>query len=153
MVSFLNSIHTPLTQHVLDTHGTLDKYIGDGMMAFWNAPIEIPDHLRQLSARLSECSKRSRDDERRRFANPRGPPRDRDWNTTGPACVGNVGSKQRFDYSAIGDTVNAAARIEPLCKDMKVRILGFERCRGGSSPISPCFSRAGWQSCGDASRK
>jgi adenylate cyclase len=124
VVSFLNSIHTPLTQHVLDTHGTLDKYIGDGMMAFWNAPIEIPDHVRaalrtalrmqQTIEEMNQATQSPKSNERLAIGI---------GIHTGPACIGNVGSEQRFDYSAIGDTVNTAARIEPLCKDMKLGIL------------------------------
>src|SRR4051794_27130978 len=132
VVGFLNSIHTPLTQHVLDTAGTLDKFMGDGMMAFWNAPVEVPDHVRAalrcalqmqrtveiIGERLgAEASAQGRS----------APPLSIGIGIhTGPACVGNVGSEQRFDYSAIGDTVNAAARIEPLCKTFKVGILVSE---------------------------
>ncbi|HEX8665664.1 MAG TPA: adenylate/guanylate cyclase domain-containing protein [Beijerinckiaceae bacterium] len=129
VVGFLNSIHTPLTDHVLEAGGTLDKYMGDGMMAFWNAPVEVPDHVRAaLRAALAMQRTVAAVDERfRTEAVERG-------ETpgalaigigihTGPACVGNVGSLQRFDYSAIGDTVNAAARIEPLCKTFRVGIL------------------------------
>ena len=123
-MSFLNSIHTPLTQHVLDTHGTLDKYIGDGMMAFWNAPIEIPDHVR---AALRTALRMQQTIEEMNQATQSAEPNERlaigIGIHTGPACIGNVGSEQRFDYSAIGDTVNTAARIEPLCKDMKLGIL------------------------------
>jgi adenylate cyclase len=123
VVSFLNSIHTPLTQHVLDTNGTLDKYIGDGMMAFWNAPIEVPDHVRAALRAALRMQKTIEE----MNADASHPPNDRlsigIGIHTGPACVGNVGSQQRFDYSAIGDTVNSAARIEPICKDMKVGIL------------------------------
>jgi adenylate cyclase len=124
VVSFLNSIHTPLTQHVLDTHGTLDKYIGDGMMAFWNAPIEVPDHVR---AALRTALRMQQTIEQMNQASPSAKTSERlaigIGIHTGPACVGNTGSQQRFDYSAIGDTVNTAARIEPLCKDLKVGIL------------------------------
>jgi adenylate cyclase len=124
VVSFLNSVHTPLTQHVLDTSGTLDKYIGDGMMAFWNAPIEVPDHVRaalRAALRMQQTIEQIN-------ADPSSPQAGECLAIgiaihTGLACVGNVGSMQRFDYSAIGDTVNAAARIEPLCKEMKVGIL------------------------------
>jgi adenylate cyclase len=124
VVSFLNSIHTPLTQHVLETNGTLDKYIGDGMMAFWNAPIEVPDHVR---AALRTALRMQNTIEQMNETNP--PVKFAERLAigigihTGPACVGNIGSMQRFDYSAIGDTVNTAARIEPLCKDMKLGIL------------------------------
>ena len=129
VVGFLNSIHTPLTEHVLDSGGTLDKYMGDGMMAFWNAPVEVPDHVRAaLRAALAMQRTVAAVDERLRAeAVARG---EKPGALaigigihTGPACVGNVGSMQRFDYSAIGDTVNAAARIEPLCKTFRVGIL------------------------------
>jgi adenylate cyclase len=129
VVGFLNSIHTPLTQHVLDGGGTLDKFIGDGMMAFWNAPVEVPDHVRAALRAALAMQRTIRDmDERLRFeagvhGGPGGTLAIGIGIHTGPACVGNIGSEQRFDYSAIGDTVNSAARIEPLCKELKVGIL------------------------------
>ena len=129
VVGFLNSIHTPLTQHVLDGGGTLDKFIGDGMMAFWNAPVEVPDHVRAALRAALAMQRTIRDmDERLRFeagvhGGPGGTLAIGIGIHTGPACVGNIGSEQRFDYSAIGDTVNSAARIEPLCKELKVEIL------------------------------
>jgi adenylate cyclase len=124
VVSFLNSIHTPLTQHVLDTNGILDKYIGDGMMAFWNAPIETRDHVR---AALRTALRMQQTIEQMNATGPLPQGEERlaigIGIHTGLACVGNVGSVQRFDYSAIGDTVNTAARIEPLCKELKLGIL------------------------------
>jgi adenylate cyclase len=132
VVGFLNTIHTPLTAHVLDTGGTLDKYMGDGMMAFWNAPVEVKDHVRAaLRAALRMQRTVAEMDERLRAAAAAGKPAPGPLAIgigihTGPACVGNVGSMQRFDYSAIGDTVNAAARIEPLCKTFRVGILVSE---------------------------
>jgi adenylate cyclase len=132
VVGFLNSIHTPLTQHVLDTAGTLDKFMGDGMMAFWNAPVEVPDHVRaalrcalQMQRTVEVIGERLGAEAAAQGRSA--PPLSIGIGIhTGPACVGNVGSEQRFDYSAIGDTVNAAARIEPLCKTFKVGILVSE---------------------------
>jgi adenylate cyclase len=129
VVGFLNTIHTPLTQHVLDSGGTLDKFMGDGMMAFWNAPVPVPDHVRAALRAALAMQRTIRDMDARLQAESRERGVDPDALAigigvhTGPACVGNIGSRQRFDYSAIGDTVNAAARIEPLCKTLGVGIL------------------------------
>jgi adenylate cyclase len=129
VVGFLNSIHTPLTQHVLDTAGTLDKFMGDGMMAFWNAPVEVPDHVRAALRCALLMQRTIQDIEARLRAEAEAQGKTATGVSigigihTGPACVGNIGSQQRFDYSAIGDTVNAAARIEPLCKTFRVGIL------------------------------
>lgn len=132
VVAFLNSIHTPLTQHVLDSGGTLDKFMGDGMMAFWNAPVEVPDHVRAALRAALEMQRTVQDMQARLQAEAAaggGPAATLAVGIgihTGPAAVGNIGSAQRFDYSAIGDTVNAAARIEPLCKSFGVGILVSE---------------------------
>jgi adenylate cyclase len=129
VVGFLNSVHTPLTQHVLDTGGTLDKFMGDGMMAFWNAPVEVPDHVRAALRCALLMQRTIQDIEARLRAEAEAQGKTATGVSigigihTGPACVGNIGSQQRFDYSAIGDTVNAAARIEPLCKTFRVGIL------------------------------
>jgi adenylate cyclase len=129
VVGFLNSVHTPLTQHVLDSGGTLDKFMGDGMMAFWNAPVEVPDHVRAaLRAALAMQQTIATIDQDLKASamapnQPAGSLAIGIGIHTGPACVGNIGSMQRFDYSAIGDTVNTAARIEPLCKSFRVGIL------------------------------
>ena len=132
VVGFLNSVHTPLTQHVLDTGGTLDKFMGDGMMAFWNAPVEVPDHVRaalRAALAMQRTVEEIDDGLRAEAAAGKQPPASLAIGIgihTGPACVGNIGSMQRFDYSAIGDTVNTAARIEPLCKSFRVGILVSE---------------------------
>lgn len=105
-----------MTGVVFDHQGTLDKYIGDSVMAFWNAPKTQPDHARRacLAAlrmqreleRLSDAWERD------------GLPRQymRIGINTGPASVGNMGSALRIAYTAIGDTVNLAARLEALNK-------------------------------------
>ena len=126
VVRFLNSIHTPMTEHVLATGGTLDKFIGDGMMAFWNAPVPVPDHPRaalrcalRMQKTIEIIDARSREG-----LSPEVEPVCIGVGIhTGAACVGNVGSMQRFDYSAIGDTVNTAARMEPMCKTFKVNTI------------------------------
>ncbi len=120
LVQLLNRYLTPMTGIVLEERGTLDKYIGDAVMALFNAPLEIPDHprracraaLRMLAA-LSELNAAFKRDGLPPIAIGVGI-------HTGEAVVGNMGGESRFDYTAIGDTVNLASRLEGLTKQYGV---------------------------------
>ncbi|MHB2165764.1 CHASE2 domain-containing protein [Alsobacter sp. R-9] len=128
VIRFLNAMHTPLTQAVLEENGTIDKYIGDGLLAFWNAPVDVPDHaaracraaLRMAEALPAIRSALAAEIGEEALATPLGLGIGLH---TGFACVGNMGSALRFDYSIVGDAVNTAARLEPLTKAYGVPIL------------------------------
>lgn len=129
VIRFLNAVHTPLTQAVLDEKGTIDKFIGDGLMAFWNAPLDVPDHVAhacraalRMAATLPriEAALAAETEPQETSAEPIGLGV---GIHTGLACVGNMGSAQRFDYSIVGDAVNTAARLEPLTKAYGVPVL------------------------------
>ncbi len=115
-----------MTDIILDSGGTLDKYEGDAIVAFWNAPLDVPDHaLRACRAALA-CRKRLLDlapDFEKRIGRPL---RARIGLNSGPAVVGNMGSSRRFDYTAMGDTINLAARLESAGKQYGVSILAGE---------------------------
>ncbi len=109
---------------ILEAHGaTVDKYIGDGIMALWNAPGDQPDHA--LRAARAAVAMAARVAERADLWAARGYPGMRIGVgvQTGPAVVGTIGSPRRLDYTAIGDTVNAAARIESETKRAGVAVL------------------------------
>lgn len=122
VVRFLNALHTPLTGAVLAHGGTVDKYIGDGLMAFWNAPVDMPDHAdRACAAALDmltaiETLNAQLRAQAQRECRTHVPLRIGVGINTGAAFVGNMGSDQRFDYSMVGDTVNIAARLEAATK-------------------------------------
>ncbi|MDH7512306.1 MAG: adenylate/guanylate cyclase domain-containing protein [Clostridiales bacterium] len=126
LVNFLNEYLSEMTEIILESGGTLDKYEGDAIIAFWNAPLDQPDHaLRacraalRCQARLSELGPRFREKAGR-------PVTMRIGLSSGPAVVGNMGSSRRFDYTAMGDTVNLASRLEGACKLYRVPILASE---------------------------
>lgn len=129
VVRFLNSLHTPLTAAVLAEGGTIDKYIGDGLMAFWNAPLDAPDHADRACAAALAMQQAAIDLDARmtRDAAESGavhiPIRIGVGLNTGLAFVGNMGSEQRLEYSMVGDTVNVAARLEAGTKAVGAPIL------------------------------
>jgi len=123
LVNLLNAYLSEMTDIILDTGGTLDKYEGDAIIAFWNAPLDQPDHgLRACRAAL-RCQRRLAEmqpDLQKRFG--RGL-RVRIGLNSGPAVVGNMGSASRFDYTAMGDTINLASRLEGACKAYGLPVL------------------------------
>jgi adenylate cyclase len=135
LTHFLNQYLTPMTDAILDREGTIDKYMGDAIMAFWNAPLDDPDHaahavesaleMRETLVALNEGWRSRAEAEERPFK----PVRFGIGLNSGECCVGNLGSLRRFDYSAIGDEVNVASRLEGACKIFEVDIIGSETVR------------------------
>ncbi len=119
----LNEYLTEMTRVVFRRQGTLDKYIGDAVMAFWNAPFEAPQHAAlcchaalDMIERLEACRQRWRAAGKPELEIGIGV-------NTGTASVGNMGSELRYDYTALGDAVNLASRVEGLNKLYGTRIL------------------------------
>lgn len=128
VVAFLNTLLDALSRHVIANEGTLDKFIGDSIMAFWNAPVDVANHPRKaLRAALGmrETLARLNADDAFGFGAAQGVGIGIGIHT-GIACVGNMGAETRFNYSAVGDTVNIAARIEAACKEVSFDILVSE---------------------------
>ncbi|MHB8879641.1 MAG: adenylate/guanylate cyclase domain-containing protein, partial [Myxococcaceae bacterium] len=123
LAAFIKEYLTPMTQIVFDEKGTLDKYIGDALMAFWNAPLDQADHaLRACRAsvaflkKLEELKIKWRAENYPEFDIGVGV-------NTGPMIVGNMGSDVRSDYTVMGDAVNLASRLEGTNKEYETRII------------------------------
>lgn len=122
MTAFINSFLTPLTDVIIESGGTIDKYMGDSIMAFWNAPMDDAEHAAhgcgaalRMSAKMAELNVQWRAE-----AAAAGRPFEDVaigiGVNSGECCVGNLGSDRHFDYSAIGDAVNVTSRLEGLTK-------------------------------------
>lgn len=116
LVAFLNDYMQEMTEIVLTNHGTLDKYEGDALMAFWGAPLPMADHA--VQACTTALLQQKRLAALRQRWKKKGQPmiHVRMGINSGEAVVGNLGSKDRFDYTAIGDAVNLASRLEGINK-------------------------------------
>jgi len=117
-LGMLNRLFGALGQEIVSRSGTIDKFIGDSIMAFWNAPIDVADHARRACeaalAMRATLDNLNQDGRLSGIAIGMGL-------STGEALVGNMGLESRFDYSAIGDSVNVASRVEGESK-----IIGFD---------------------------
>ena len=129
LTHLMNSFLTPLTNAIIDRKGTIDKYMGDAIMAFWNAPLDDPAHeINACEAALDMQERVKRlNVERKRESEAKGT-RFVELNVgvglnTGACVVGNMGSDLRFDYSVLGDTVNLASRLEGQTKSYGVPII------------------------------
>ena len=129
LVDFLNRLLNELSRPIMTHDGTLDKFIGDSVMAFWNAPLETSDHeakAARAALEMRSALKVLNDQDALRLS----------WRmgeafkvrigigiNTGLACVGNMGAESRFNYSAVGDVVNVASRVESAAKHVNFDIL------------------------------
>ncbi|MFK5981037.1 MAG: adenylate/guanylate cyclase domain-containing protein [Rhizobiaceae bacterium] len=122
LVTFLNKLLSPLSEIILEHEGAIDKYIGDSIMAFWNAPLDVADHPKKATIaalKMLEAMEKMNAEDAFGFKSANlnlGDIKIGIGICTGEGCVGNMGSHVRFDYSVIGDTVNVASRIESSCK-------------------------------------
>ncbi len=142
LTHLVNRFLTPMTDVILARRGCIDKYMGDSIMAFWNAPLDDADHaahaceaalamlaaLGHLNAQLAEGDAV--------IGRPLPPLSVGIGINTGSCCVGNMGSDQRFDYSVIGDEVNLASRLEGQSEHYGVAILISEQTRARVSGLA-----------------
>ena len=133
LTKLINRFLTPLTNEIINENGTIDKYMGDCIMAFWNAPIDVEGHekmacdatlkMHQAMAELNKIREDEAKAENKKFLELKigiGL-------NTGGCVVGNMGSDQRFDYSVLGDSVNLASRLEGQSKSYGVKtVIGPE---------------------------
>ncbi len=122
LTRFMNTFLSPMTEIITEEKGTIDKYIGDCIMAFWNAPLDDPDHATN-AVRAAQAMRRQLVELNRGWADEAAvsgaPFRLVQMGigiNTGECVVGNFGSEQHFDYSLLGDPVNLASRLEGLGK-------------------------------------
>ena len=123
LTKIMNRYMTAMTKQIIENNGTLDKYIGDAQMAFWNAPVDEPNHAKmavktalEMMDSLDAFNKEVVAEGVPAFGMGLGI-------NTGVVVVGNMGSDQRFDYTCLGDHVNLASRLEGQSKPYGVRIV------------------------------
>ncbi|OYU48476.1 MAG: adenylate/guanylate cyclase domain-containing protein [Rhizobiales bacterium PAR1] len=129
LTALMNRLMSTLSEAIIGQGGTIDKYMGDAVMAFWNAPLDEPDHAAKAARAALEMQRRMSALEVERLAEARIEGRTHlplavgIGLNTGACVVGNMGSEFRFDYTALGDAVNLASRLEGLTAQYDAPIL------------------------------
>jgi len=121
LVTLINDYLNRMTKIVLNNGGCVDKYMGDCIMAFWNAPLDCPNHAEMAVKTSIECAEET--EKLKKIFKEKGLPPINIGSgvNTGTCIVGNMGSDTRFDYSVIGDAVNLAARLEASTRNYKTK--------------------------------
>lgn len=133
LTNLINRFLTPMTDIILSNGGTIDKYMGDCIMAFWNAPLDVPDHAikscqtalemqRELDLLNTDLKAEAEREQRTYYPLNIGI-----GLNSGDCVVGNMGSEQRFDYSVLGDAVNLASRLESASKNYGATVVVGEQ--------------------------
>ncbi|MFY9895358.1 MAG: adenylate/guanylate cyclase domain-containing protein [Xanthobacteraceae bacterium] len=143
LTRLMNRFLTPLTNAIIERKGTIDKYIGDAIMAFWNAPVDDEKHEANACDAALEMLARAEalNVELKREAEANGsvymPLRIGIGLNSGPCVVGNMGSDFRFNYSVLGDTVNLASRLESRTKDYRLSmVIGSRTAEGAKTEFA-----------------
>lgn len=122
VVAFINTFLDEMTESVLQFDGTLDKYLGDSVMAFWGAPLDIYDHA-ELACKCALDMKKRLEKLNKKWSGENQNIGMRIGINTGEVVVGNIGGKNRFDYTVMGDNVNLASRLEGANKNYSTQIM------------------------------
>lgn len=120
VVAMLNAYFTQMVDVVFEHQGTLDKFLGDGLMVFFGAPLEVPQAASQAVACALAMHRRLMEMRAQNLIPIQGM---RIGVNTGEAIIGNIGSEKRMDFTIIGDVVNVAARLLEVAKDINARII------------------------------
>ena len=169
LTQLMNSFLTPMTRLIQDREGTIDKYIGDCIMAFWNAPVDVDHHAEKaiLAALDMRAGLKQLNEAMAAAATADKPAIEIKIGiglNSGTGCVGNMGSEQRFNYSVLGDAVNIASRLEALSPSYGVDLVVGEetaesapelalleldrvRVKGKILPVQNLYMRRGSRPC------
>jgi adenylate cyclase len=153
LTTLLNDYLSDMTDIILEEEGTVDKYEGDAIIAFWNAPLDQPDHALRACRAALRCQRKLQERNPEFMQRVGTAFRMRIGINTGTVVVGNMGSRQRFDYTVLGDAANLASRLEGANKafgtatmvaestwaqtngQMRGRAIGLLRVVGRQTPV------------------
>jgi len=134
LVHLLNEYLTVMTDIVFKYDGTLDKYMGDAIMAIYGAPLDLPDHASKACRSALEMMRELEKLNKKWLAEGKKPVDIGIGINTGPMMVGNMGSEQRFDFTVMGDSVNLGSRLEGANKNYKTNVIiseyTYEKVKG-----------------------